>query len=335
MSDIPPPSLKGKIVAYLNQAKERTTAGDNTIAYYCKVHALSEAMAVRANIPKADMGYVIGLMDQVEAEKKGLSDLDDAQVLIENRAFELFDRADNADRANPTVPRLQTAKDFYASATLLEVCKEFGELPEDLAEKIKYGKWRYVEICKAAKEKRAPAPPRGVDAEDSSGAAGAEGSSSAAAAEPVPPAAPSPGYVAESSPYMPPTSDATSYLDLPPAAPPVPTAPTVPAAPPYVASSTPNSFDSPPAPPTHYPAPPAAPAAPVAPPAAYAPTAYAPPPTNYLTDDRNTIVEAARLSQQAVSSLQFQRVETAVHALQKALSLLTTPPAPSSQGAPP
>ena len=126
MAAAPPQSLRGKIIAYLNQAKERSDAGEALIAYYCKVHALSEAMAVRSQIPKADMGYVIGLMDQVEAEKKRVGNLDDAQMLIEMKASELFDRADTADRATPTVPRLQTAKDFYAAATLFEVCQEFG-----------------------------------------------------------------------------------------------------------------------------------------------------------------------------------------------------------------
>ena len=74
----PPQSLKPKLRAFLDQAKVRGEAGDKVVAYYCKVHALSEAMAIRASIPKADMGYVIGLMDEVEGEKKGL-DLDDAQ----------------------------------------------------------------------------------------------------------------------------------------------------------------------------------------------------------------------------------------------------------------
>jgi len=320
MADAPPPSLKGKIIAYLNQAKERAAAGETVIAYYCKVHALSEAMAVRAQIPKTDMGYVLGLMDQVEAEKKGVSDLDDAQVHIENKAFELFDRADNADRASPMVPKLQTAKDFYASATLLEVCKEFGELPEDLAEKIKYGKWRYVEICKAAKEKRAPAPPRGIDP-DEGGVGEGEGSSSMAA-----PAAPPPQQ------YAPPTPEASappSYLDLPPVAPQQPPA----AIPPHVGEGKPPSFDAP-APPQHFP-PPAAPAGYAAPPPGYAappPAAYAaPPPPAGFKPDRIAIMEAARLSQTAVSSLQFQNVDTAVANLQKAINLLTMPQAPSAE----
>merc|ERR1719482_2577335 len=81
--------------------------------------------------------------------------------MVENAAQELFEKADDADRSGKY--GLQTAKDFLASAQLFEVCKQFGELPSDILEKIKYGKWRFVEICKAAKERRPPAPPRGAE----------------------------------------------------------------------------------------------------------------------------------------------------------------------------
>lgn len=49
----------------------------------------------------------------------------------------------------------------------METCKQFGEFPTDLAEKVKYAKWRFVEIAKATKEGRAPAPPRGTESLES------------------------------------------------------------------------------------------------------------------------------------------------------------------------
>ena len=309
MAAAPPQSLRGKIVAYLNQAKERSDAGEALIAYYCKVHALSEAMAVRSQIPKADMGYVIGLMDQVEAEKKRVGNLDDAQMLIEMKASELFDRADTADRATPTVPRLQTAKDFYAAATLFEVCKEFGELPDDLSEKVKYGKWRYIEICKAAKEKRAPEPPRGLDL-------GEDGADGGAPEGDPPPAATSssaqydaPGHSAGAAYY----DGGASYLDLPSAAP-------AHAQPSTAAGFSSSSFQAP-APPSHAP--------PVRGPS------FTPPSHPGFKPDRNAIVEAAGLAKSAVSSLQFQNIDTAVANLQKAITLLTMPQAPTDDDATP
>ena len=311
MAAAPPQSLRGKIVAYLNQAKERSDAGEALIAYYCKVHALSEAMAVRSQIPKADMGYVIGLMDQVEAEKKRVGNLDDAQMLIELKANELFDRADTADRASPTVPKLQTAKDFYAAATLLEVCKEFGELPDDLSEKVKYGKWRYIEICKAAKEKRAPEPPRGLDiGEDGADGGAPEGNSSFGAS---PPAATSSSAQYDASRHSAGTAyydGGASYLDLPSAEP-------TPTQQPASASFTSSSFHAP-APPSHEP--------PVRGPS------FTPPAPGFKPD-RNAILEAAGLAKSAVSSLQFQNIDTAVANLQKAITLLTMPQAPTDDDA--
>ena len=68
-----PASLK-PIKAYLEQAKQR--AADPVIAYHCRLYALQEAMAMRASIPKADMGFILGLMDSLEKEKAAqLSDL--------------------------------------------------------------------------------------------------------------------------------------------------------------------------------------------------------------------------------------------------------------------
>lgn len=319
MAAAPPQSLRGKIVAYLNQAKERSDAGEALIAYYCKVHALSEAMAVRSQIPKADMGYVIGLMDQVEAEKKRVGNLDDAQMLIEMKASELFDRADTADRATPTVPKLQTAKDFYAAATLFEVCKEFGELPDDLSEKVKYGKWRYIEICKAAKEKRAPEPPRGLDlGEDGADGGAPEGDPSGGA---PPPAATSSsaqydasGHSAGAAYY----DGGASYLDLPSAAPaPAPAPP--PTQPSTEAGFSSSSFQAPAAP-------------------SHAPPFRGPsftPPAPGFKPDRNAIVEAAGLAKSSISSLQFQNIDTAVANLQKAIMLLTMPQAPTDDDATP
>lgn len=62
---------------------------------------------------------------------------------VENVASELFQKADDSDRSGNH--GLQVAKDFLAAANIFEACKQFtddGTLPEDLAEKSKYGKWR-------------------------------------------------------------------------------------------------------------------------------------------------------------------------------------------------
>jgi len=168
----------------------------------------------------------------------------------------------------------------------MEVGKQFGELPEDILEKIKYAKWRFVEICKAIKEKRTPAPPRG-DPESAADDSAAGPSSDVPDLAPPPP----PTYPGGGEP---------DYMGLPPPPPPV-------------AAQT-TSFEAP-TPPQLPPQPP--------------PAAFQPPPMPQVPPGwqpgRPAILEAMKLCQGAVSALQFQDAETAVHTLYQALQLLTTP----------
>ena len=157
-----PASLKA-VKPYIERATE-LQAKDPIVAYHCRLYALQEAMRIRANIPKEDMGFVMGLMDTLEKEKGVLGDLDSPSVLVENFAQDLFQRADDADRAGRY--DMRTGKAFLVASQLIDVCKQFGELPADLAEKAKYAKWRFVEIAKATKEGRTPAPPRGIEPEE-------------------------------------------------------------------------------------------------------------------------------------------------------------------------
>jgi hypothetical protein len=156
-----PASLKA-IKPYLERATELQDK-DPVVAYHCRLYALQEAMRLRANLPKEDMGFVMTLMDTLEKEKSVLGELDNPSVLVENFAQDLFQRADDADRAGRY--DMRTGKAFLVASQLIDVCKQFGELPADLAEKAKYAKWRFVEIAKATKEGRTPAPPRGVEPE--------------------------------------------------------------------------------------------------------------------------------------------------------------------------
>ena len=140
-----PISLKA-IKPYLERANELQSK-DPVVAYHCRLYALQEAMRIRATLPKEDMGFVMGLMDTLEKQKSELGELDNPSVLVENFAQDLFQRADDADRAGQN--DIRTGKAFLVASQLIEVCKQFEELPADLAEKAKYAKWRFVEIAKA------------------------------------------------------------------------------------------------------------------------------------------------------------------------------------------
>ena len=152
-----PTSLKS-VKPYLDRASE-VQAKDPIVAYHCRLFALQEAMKLRASVPKADMGFVLSLMDQCEKEKGALGEMDEPAITVENFAQDLFQRADDADRAGRS--DLRTGKAFLAASHIFDVCKQFEELPADISEKAKYAKWRFVEIAKATKEGRPPAPPRG------------------------------------------------------------------------------------------------------------------------------------------------------------------------------
>ena len=301
MSGDLPASLK-PIKAYLDQAKAR--ASEPVIAYHCRLYALQEAMAMRAKLPKADMGFLLALMDECEQEKLRIGEHDDAGVECENFAQDLFLKADDADRAGR--PNLTCAKNFLASAQLMEVCRQFGELPADLEEKIKYAKWRFVEICKAAKENRAPPPPRGLEPSEPAGG------SSSGAEPPFDPMAPPVSTVPDASfaPDAPP-----EYMGLPPPPPPggVP-----PAAPAYDPTQPPSYMALPAlpdAPPSHV----------APPPAAYA----AAPPMSGYAPGRTQMLEAMKLCQSANSALQFQDADTAINLLHQAMVVLTQPQPPS------
>jgi len=141
-----PTSLKS-VKPYLDRASE-VQAKDPIVAYHCRLFALQEAMKLRASVPKADMGFVLSLMDQCEKEKGALGEMDEPAITVENFAQDLFQRADDADRAGRS--DLRTGKAFLAASHIFDVCKQFEELPADISEKAKYAKWRFVEIAKAA-----------------------------------------------------------------------------------------------------------------------------------------------------------------------------------------
>ena len=295
-----PTSLKS-VKPYLDRASE-VQAKDPIVAYHCRLFALQEAMKLRASVPKADMGFVLSLMDQCEKEKGALGEMDEPAITVENFAQDLFQRADDADRAGRS--DLRTGKAFLAASHIFDVCKQFEELPADISEKAKYAKWRFVEIAKATKEGRPPAPPRGDPPAEADPPPPAEGAPPPPMpADAVPPAAPA--YAAP----PPPAGGAAppAYMGLP-------------AAPPPVGHQASPGMSALPQAPQAMPAVPAMPAAP-APAAAFAPMPGFKP-------TRAAIQEAQRVVQQASSALAFQDSDTATQKLLLALNLLTQPPPP-------
>jgi hypothetical protein len=262
-------------------------------------------------------------------------------VLVENFAQDLFLRADESDRAGVAGARVGRA--FYVASVLIAVCKQFGALPADLAEKRKYALWRYVEYSKAVKEGRPPAPPPnlGTDAllfplDDGGGGSGGGADDEPAAAGGGAGAA-AVGQVGV-TPLPAPSSFADEYggygsAQLPPhrapptAAPPPPFAP-----PPPPPIGPPPSY---PPPPAAYPPPPATylpppqlhqPAfAPPPPPHHHHAAPHAPPAAPVAPVGADALFTAQRHAKFAVSALQFADVQAAVQNLHAALAALGAP----------
>lgn len=295
----PPPSLK-KVKPYIDRANE-LKGRDPVVAYHCRLYALDEAMKVKASIPKQDMGYILGLMDECEAEKKSIGEIpDDAQFQVENFGQQLFQNADDADRNGQS--NLQTAKVFKAASYVLEATAQFGELPADISEKIKYAKYRTVEIARAVKEGREPEPPRKTEEDDGGGEVDDQSSPDQKGSDEPPSYLDLPSGDVQNGAAQPAlysaSSQLPSYIDLP-----------------SVASPTRSAAQPPVAPQL-----PVAPQPPVAPqqlPAVHPPPGFKP--------ATKQMVEASRLCSTAMSALQFQDSTNAVNQLMEALRLLTQP----------
>ncbi|KAJ2489569.1 hypothetical protein GGI11_009256, partial [Coemansia sp. RSA 2049] len=55
-----------------------------------------------------------------------------------------------------------TARNFIVASQFLQIVAAFGPLPDDVAEKIRYAKWRAAEILRAIREGRQPSAPSGA-----------------------------------------------------------------------------------------------------------------------------------------------------------------------------
>merc|ERR1719321_2118215 len=148
------------LLPFLKRAEEVEWV-DALVAYYCRMRAAEEGLALDDRAPETTelLGEVLG---KLEAAKEGLELEHEADRMhCEGFAMSIFEKADRADRAGAA--SLGTAKAFYASSVFMEVCRQFGELDADLEAKQKYAVWKASDIRKALKrgERPAPGPPGG------------------------------------------------------------------------------------------------------------------------------------------------------------------------------
>ena len=143
-----PASLK-KIKPYLERGAE-IVSRDPVVAYHCRLYALQEAMKLRKELPKADMGFILGLMDELEKEKAALGgEADDAQMLVENFGQDLFKKADDLDRSGQS--DLRTGKVSSSPSAALPQCRARGRASNET--------WRCSRRHQPRTLDRAPRPP--------------------------------------------------------------------------------------------------------------------------------------------------------------------------------
>mmetsp|Transcript_6819 Transcript_6819/g.19969 ORF Transcript_6819/g.19969 Transcript_6819/m.19969 type:complete len:361 (+) Transcript_6819:107-1189(+) len=159
-----PPELK-RITPFVRRAEELdkdSNPESRLVAFYCRQYAVHTGIP-HATSPdgKKCLGVMLG---DLEKEKAAMSNFtrDEAKFLCRKFADKVFDKADGEDRAGQANKR--TATTFYAAATFLEMMQQFykeddesGDFHEE-KQRIKYAKWKAMDILKAIKEGREPTP---------------------------------------------------------------------------------------------------------------------------------------------------------------------------------
>ncbi|XP_077365944.1 vacuolar protein sorting-associated protein VTA1 homolog [Festucalex cinctus] len=125
---------------------------DPVVAYYCRLYAMQTGMKLESKTPECRK-FLVKLMDQLESMKMELSENDSitqevvGNAHIENYALKMFLYADNEDRAGRFHKNM--IKSFYTASLLLDVLSVFGELSEENVQHRKYARWKatYIHNC--------------------------------------------------------------------------------------------------------------------------------------------------------------------------------------------
>lgn len=268
-------------------------------------------LAISRGYPKNETNdhFLLALFDDLEDQKGALSDnpviVDDEQsrAYILQFSMKVFLAADNEDRAGQASKK--TARMFLVAGQFLECMRAFGEPPHEIEERIKYAKWKAMDIIKAINEGRQPQP----------GPPGADDNAEAR----LPPTQPT-AMQSVSPPTQqmtPPTQSPPPVVKSPPASYPPPVISPPPSA---KVTSPPPTVTSPP--PTAYPPPPVASSVPV--------TTSPNLPSfsgNYssaveMPFDPKMLSEAERHARFIVSAIQFEDIDEAIKQANQTMVLL-------------
>ncbi|KAJ8489379.1 hypothetical protein ONZ45_g13604 [Pleurotus djamor] len=158
----PVPTDLKSIAPYLQRADELVSK-EPIIAYWCTYHAAQLGISLKAKDPQS-RNFLFELLGTLENMKKDIGPNDAIDIeaasaaYVENFGLRIFAVADNEDRRGAATR--STAKKFLAASNFLEVLRVFPktEIADSIEDKIKYAKWKAVDITKAFREGRQPTP---------------------------------------------------------------------------------------------------------------------------------------------------------------------------------
>ncbi|KAJ2704311.1 hypothetical protein FB645_003392 [Coemansia sp. IMI 203386] len=157
------------IQPYIQRGHEMTQA-DPVVSYFCQYYAARQSISSTSPVAQS---YLTNLLDLLETTKHQLQEnplmKDETTALQHCKTFALrvFAKADLEDRQG--MSSKQVARNFVVSSQFMQMLAAFGDLEEDVKEKIKYAKWRAAEILRAAREGRTPEAPPGQEKENNNG----------------------------------------------------------------------------------------------------------------------------------------------------------------------
>jgi vacuolar protein sorting-associated protein VTA1 len=129
------PILK-PIVPFIQRSNELNGKAP-IVSFYCKTYACQLGIELIQNQKdEKAQKYLINLMDSLEKEKQTINpNQKEAKAIVEIFGLKIFKKADDSDRENKQ--NSSVAKLFYVSSVILETTKLFGDISEDILEKIK------------------------------------------------------------------------------------------------------------------------------------------------------------------------------------------------------
>lgn len=142
---------------YIKYYKEanKLNAVDPVVAYFCKLYAIEVAMKIPQKTTQVKT-FLSQTMDEMESNQTDTYSSEEGNTHVYNMASQIFNHADNMDRDG--LADKSTVQAFLSAATLFEVMQQFGELSPEIKQKLKYAKWKAIDIHKALSQGRKPSP---------------------------------------------------------------------------------------------------------------------------------------------------------------------------------